>query len=351
MLHQQPFRRPQIQHALILQLFIIMKLPIILIALSSCLAHAQGGSLTPPPGSPAPTMKSLDQVEARTPLVEGATGVSITPGSSNITINQSGSYYLAGNLTVTSGNAISITADFVTLDLNGFTISSTANPASGNGILILASDVTVTNGNISGGYDIGEDSGPGFGTGIKSEEDGPIEINRIKVAGCAEDGIQLGNDFNKFNSVTSCFVRNIGNIGIVAITVEKCHVRNASEGGILCEDATRCQVTTVNGNGIEGVLIDNCRAHTTSGIGIKGATISYSIGSCHHGTGISGQLVSHCTGNSNFGNGHGIHATRVASFSQGSAEIIQGYRYVVAPIGIGCASGGGNMITNEFLMP
>ena len=40
------------------------------------------GSLTPP-GAPAPTMKSLDQIEARTPI-----------SSAPFTINASGSYYL-----------------------------------------------------------------------------------------------------------------------------------------------------------------------------------------------------------------------------------------------------------------
>src|SRR6185295_16428367 len=79
--------------------------------LSTALAQ---GPLTPP-GAPAPTMKTLDQVEARTLI-----------SSAPFTISQPGSYYLTANLTVSSGNAITIAASGVTLDLNGFTISSTA---------------------------------------------------------------------------------------------------------------------------------------------------------------------------------------------------------------------------------
>jgi hypothetical protein len=38
------------------------------------------------------------------------------------------------NLAVSSGNAIAIATNGVTLDLNGFTISSTQNPATTRGI-------------------------------------------------------------------------------------------------------------------------------------------------------------------------------------------------------------------------
>src|SRR5215212_8783361 len=62
-------------------------------------AHAQG-SLTPPPGPVAPVMKSLDQIEARTPFVAGQPGVTLTNGL--YTITQPGSYYLTGNLTCTN---------------------------------------------------------------------------------------------------------------------------------------------------------------------------------------------------------------------------------------------------------
>src|ERR1017187_3770343 len=77
------------------------------------------GSLTPP-GAPAPMMKTLDQIEARTPI-----DAAHTPGDggNQFIISAPGSYYLTGNVTGVSGkNCISINADNVTVDLNGFAL-------------------------------------------------------------------------------------------------------------------------------------------------------------------------------------------------------------------------------------
>src|SRR4051812_49280805 len=95
-------------------------------------AFGQGG-LTPP-GAPAPTMKTLDQIEARTLI-------SAVP----FTIDASGSYYLTNNVSVTTGDAITIAASGVVLDLNGFTITSTAASANGTAILINSGlhDITI----------------------------------------------------------------------------------------------------------------------------------------------------------------------------------------------------------------
>src|SRR5947207_1497513 len=71
------------------------------------------GALTPP-GAPAPTMKTLAQIEPRTPI-------SVLP----FTISTPGSYYFTGNLTATAdGVAITVSAENVTIDLNGFTLAS-----------------------------------------------------------------------------------------------------------------------------------------------------------------------------------------------------------------------------------
>jgi hypothetical protein len=107
------------------------------------------GSLTPP-GAPAPTMKSLDQVEARTPV-----DAAHTPGDGGnnlFIISQPGSYYLTTNIYgVANKNGIEITSGNVFLDLNGFSLLGTSN--SRDGIVIFSStqsNITVCNGNVSG---------------------------------------------------------------------------------------------------------------------------------------------------------------------------------------------------------
>ena len=106
------------------------------------------GSLTPP-GAPTPTMKSLDQV-ASTGIALNATN---TPGdaSNHFVINQSGSYFLTGNLDVTKTNGIRVNVANVTIDLNGYQIAR-ASGSGGDGITLrpAADGCTVTNGSITG---------------------------------------------------------------------------------------------------------------------------------------------------------------------------------------------------------
>jgi len=74
------------------------------------------GPLNPPPGSPAPTYKTLGEVQPRTP-------VQTLPGNAQAlhVISQPGSYYLTAKVTGVSGKSgILVTSNDVTIDLCGF---------------------------------------------------------------------------------------------------------------------------------------------------------------------------------------------------------------------------------------
>src|SRR6516225_8066207 len=172
--------------------------------------NAQG--MLSPPGAPAPTMKTLSQVEPRTPIA-----------SAPFTISAPGSYYLTTNVTVSSGNAITINANNVTLDLNGFAISSTESPAStSSGILLNGvMNITIVNGLITSGVTnngSGTYSGNGFGSGVYFSGPNPVNtrVSGISVLGCRYNGIYL--TFNDTH-VESCAVRTVGSYGITAGSV------------------------------------------------------------------------------------------------------------------------------------
>src|SRR5438067_2486739 len=93
----------------------ILKHPLILTLVSmTCTLGANDllaqGNLTPS-GAPAPSMKTLAQIEPRQPI--SAIGYNITAP---------GSYYFTTNLTGGT-NGIVIASDNVTIDLNGFTLT------------------------------------------------------------------------------------------------------------------------------------------------------------------------------------------------------------------------------------
>lgn len=213
------------------------------------------GSLTPP-GAPSPTMKTLDQVEARTPI-----------SSLPFAINASGSYYLTQNLNVTNGNAITITANGVTLNLNGFIITSSAASATGTAILINGGlrDISILNGYIQGGVtnNLGTYSGSGFANGILVGS-GPTTdnslISRVSVSGCLFFGISLrGTSSESAGTVEGCAVKTVGQTGIAAQTVTG-------------SSAVDCGTT-----GISASMVSNCRGDGRN-TGIAGTTVSQSIG-------------------------------------------------------------------------
>ncbi len=205
-------------------------------------------------------------------------------------ISDSGSYYLTGNITVSGGNAIQITSDDVTLDLNGFTIKSSANPAAGNGVIVSGarSGISIYNGHIrgevtytaspgSGSYD-----GAGFLNGICVDDGNSdnILIRDLCVKGCKAYGIDLsGNGM-----------------------VDGCTVHTAGDFGILCSMATRCLVENSYG-GIKADIVADSYGQSSFLEGIDAdSSVSGSYGRCDSNSltfivsGLSGKNVDNCHG-------------------------------------------------------
>lgn len=274
-----------------------------------------GGSLTPPPGEPTQTMKSLDQIEPRTPLVDGAPGVNVAP-SGTIIIAQSGSYYLTENLSVTSGNGITINASGVTLNLQGFTITSSSVMASGDAININGSNIFISNGSIISGteYNAGIFSGGGFENGVIKEGNtntGMIHVKNLIIRGCSQNGIYLPGF--TLSSVQSCYVEYCGSTGIRASNVSH-------------SLASTCGVT-----GINAELVSHCKAQTVSGTAIDAGIVSHSYGVASGGAnGIKAQS---------------IYYSRGLKFGAAPGFALQ------CDIAVGCTYSGGQDIDNKYLMP
>src|SRR5262245_29378661 len=86
--------------------------------LSASLAVSFAQGLLTPPGPPGPTMKTLQQVEPRTPIP-----------SLPFTIAESGSYYLTTNLDGAAGPGIVVSNNNVTIDLMGFELAGGSGSA------------------------------------------------------------------------------------------------------------------------------------------------------------------------------------------------------------------------------
>jgi hypothetical protein len=118
--------------------FLLLLLVLMAASIIAILATRSSAGPLDPPGPPAST---APLVEPRTPIRQPATAAGFP-----IVISAPGSYYLAENITGVSGkDGIDISANGVTLDLNGFVLAGV--PGSGNGI----SGTTAANTNVHGG--------------------------------------------------------------------------------------------------------------------------------------------------------------------------------------------------------
>jgi hypothetical protein len=286
-----------------------MKIEILFAAVISAfftLHSALGQGALTPPGPPGPTMLTLSQIEPRTPI-----------SSAPFTITQPGSYYLTTNLTVTGGDALTIATNGVTLDLSGFTISSTAASATGNGILLNSglTDITICNGHIRGGLTnngSGVYGGSGFAVGIHYSGSAPVNVlvSRISVSGCLDYGIFLNSGASTV--VESCTVRTVGDYGIVASTVKGCSAMDCGYTAIDGDQVLDCRGQCSGGIGIYATTAQNCDGYSSSSYGLYAITAQNCYGISSTSYGIDTANAVNCYGSSG-GSGDGLYASYVAN--------------------------------------
>lgn len=336
-------------------------------------AHTQG-SLTPPGGAPAPTMKTLDQVEVRIPLSGGNTPQLITvPGS----------YYLTGNLVVSgTQDAITVVVGNVTLDLNGYQVFSTASPAAGTAVLIANSvrDVTVKNGQLHGTGTVssgGTFSGGGFAYGVRYDTGGVttsfgegIVVQDLTIDGCSLGGISFGSGMPPAGNpgtgrVERCTLRNVGGSGIDgAALASACAVSSCGGDGITAIAITGSSATTngihslyartvsdsfgynnAGAYGIYGDQVHNSQGQaTSSGVGVRAETASGCRAFSATGTALIAETATNCRGITNGGN-VGLSA-QTALNCQGTSNGGTGLSTSVAQNCQGVSTGGRGLVAD-----
>ena len=249
----------------------------------------------PPPGAPAPTMKTLDQIdthidvkgEKRIDLQNApAAAVTTTDANYHFVITQPGSYYLSANLGVTKPNGIHVTVAGVTVDLNGFQISRSTGSV-GDGLTIdgAADHCTIKNGSVSG-----------FGKGINSNARSG-SVLQISVSGCTNTGITTGSAWE----ISGCKAHDNTGTGIFAgggATLTNCTATNNQgtagistlEGCSLINCTAANNVCTYGINAGQGSSLTNCTARNNAG-----NTAAFSAGILTS----DGCTLTHCAATSN----------------------------------------------------
>ena len=204
---------------------------------------ALAGSLDPP-GPPAPTMKTLLEVEPRIP-------VEWLPGSATAmhVITAPGSYVLTGNITGAGDvAAIEVASDNVTIDLNGFALlAEGGGTASAIDFSAEQHSIAIRNGTIKG-----------WGAhAIRGWNCKDCQVRRILATdnGAAESVavIQLGESA----TVSECTVGNAFYTGIqvsAGSLIEDC-VSEGNQIGIYTGNAVRVVRNTVSNNTVFGILV------------------------------------------------------------------------------------------------
>lgn len=298
-----------------------LALPVFALCLSFSAPPVHGQGALTPPGPPAPSQRTLAQVEPRTPI-ESLAGDS----TAQYVISAPGSYYLAnGNVSGASGRAaIAVTASDVSIDLNGFALLGAAGSTRGIEIRTAVANLFIGHGSIRNfplagiaytgappvsvaleRLSIGNiTGGPGILLGDGVSSTAALRAERCVIQGVVGAGLQLSAN----GLVQSCSVNGVtgdanGGFGIQAGTVSDSEAYN-----ITCSSGS-------NAYGINALSIRGCSVgfidatNNGTSIGIQGRAIAHcavhNVGRTGNGVseGIGGEAISNCSVQS-VGNGN-----------------------------------------------
>ena len=229
-------------------------------------AWAQG-SLTPP-GAPAATMKTLQQVEPRIPI----TNVPVV-------ITSPGSYYFTGNLSFSGpvAKGVQVLANDVTLDLMGFSL------ASDNGFAVFgveirgATNVCVRNGSIDGCEAVT----------LTAARNCRIENLRLATgSSSATSGVDIG-DRCFGNTVTDCAIDGSHNLGYgYGIAIFGTSSWNRVVNCIVnCGSSTTFTGVFLSGPNVSGNQVADC---IVGGAGACGILVTNAVGNAIECNYVSG---------------------------------------------------------------
>lgn len=154
--------------------------------------RVQGQGALTPPGTPAASMKTLQQIEPRTPI-------SALP----FTITNGGSYYLTTNLQSGAGvDGITIQASNVTLDLGGFFLGGNGTGLSGILVSGAQQSIAIGNGTIRGWTVAAVNA-----TGARQ-----VHCSGLRILENTADGLLAGSQ----SLVAGCTASGNGGVGIAA---------------------------------------------------------------------------------------------------------------------------------------
>jgi len=311
-------------------------------------------------------MKTLDQIEPRTPLKSA---------DFPLTITASGSYYLTENvkLTADSSTGITINTSNVTIDLNGFSlIGPAALSITGDGIVCIsdaAANITISNGGLqfwsADGCDLSKAQSSKV-TNVVSYGNGGVGIlvgTDGIVSNCAvqyniRSGIKT-SDFCVIDHCTSQFNANYSAYGIEcgqSCIVSNCTAHaNLSSGGIYVGFGGSIIGCTAYNN--QGGFITSDYCFVSNCVGFQNYYQGFLLGEgsaisdCaagenqHDGFSLIGSgIATNCVSRSNGGTGFYLNGASAAINCSASSNADDGFL-----VGNDCTLNGNKSYSNSFL--